>query len=153
MNTDDKYGSINIILYRYLKLININTVKDRPNEFQFNGKSKQMSVEILKHNFYKIFDKICFYKLIQLSDYGLKNQSNVYAALVQNCFSTGIYKFLQANGNYSKLRNYIVLNNEHSTIRYYAKIVTILNLYVLAKIFFIILMENFYVPKNKKKQR
>lgn len=151
MNTEDKYASVNITVYRYLRLVNINTVKDKPNEIQFNGKSKPMNLEVLKYNFYRILNKLCFYKVIQLSDFGLKNQDNAYVALAQNSFTCGIYKFIQINGNYSKLRNYIVLNNEHSTIRYYAKVVTIINSYVLAKIFLIILMEKFYVLKNKKK--
>jgi large-conductance mechanosensitive channel len=55
---------------------------------------------------------------------------------------------LQINGNYCKLRNYTVLNEEHSEIRYYAKAVTILNLIVVAKILFIIIMEKLHERKT-----
>lgn len=90
------------------------------------------------------------YKIIQLSDFGMKNQSNAYAALAQSGFTTAIYKFLQMNGNYSKLRNYTILNEEHSAIRYYSKTVTIINGFVVLKILSIFLMEKLYEFKNKK---
>lgn len=101
-------------------------------------------------NFYKIFNQLCVYKIIQLSDFGVKNQNNAYAALTQNAFTTAFYKFLQINGNYCKLRNYTVINEEHEYIRYYAKAVTIINLNVILKIFTIIIMEKLNEIKNKK---
>ena len=45
------------------------------------------------------------------------------------------------NGNFCKLRNYTILNEEHSSIRYYSKAVTVINVLVIAKIFFILIME------------
>ena len=153
VNTEENFASINVTVFRFLRLYNINTVKNKPNEIQFNGKSKKMDWNSLKLNFYKIFDKLCVCKVIQLSDFGMKNQSNAYAALAQNGFTTTLYKLLQVNGNYAKLRNYTVLNEEHSSIRYYAKAVTVINGLVLTKIFLIIIMEKLYELKNKKKQR
>lgn len=141
VNSEDKFASVNVTIFRFIKLYNINTVKDVPNEIQINGKSKKMSPNGFRLNFYRIFNKVCIYKVIQLSDYGMRNQSNVYAALAQNAVTTALYKFIQVNGNYSKLKNYTVLNEEHASIRYYAKAVTIINLLVLLKILFIILME------------
>ena len=128
----------------------MNTIKNKPTEIELNGKSKQMNLESIKLNLFKILNKLCLYKLIQLSDYGLKNQNNAYAALAQSAFSTAIYKFIQINGNYAKLRNYTVLNEEHSSIRYYAKAVTILNGLVILKIIIIIIMEKLNAFKNKK---
>ena len=78
----------------------------------------------------------------------MKNQANAYAALAQYGFTTAIYKFIQMNGNYCKLRNYTIFNEEHSGIRYYAKAVTIINLIVVAKIIFIILTEKIHARKN-----
>ena len=149
VNTEEKFASINVTVFRFLRLYNINTVKNKPNEIQFNGKNKKMDWNNLKLNFYKIFDKLCVCKVIQLSDFGMKNQSNAYA-LAQNGFTTTLYKLLQVNGNYAKLRNYTVLNEEHSSIRYYAKAVTVINGLVLTKIFLIIIMEKLYELKNKK---
>ncbi len=153
INTEEKYFSISITLFRFIKLYNINTVKDKPNQLEFNGKNKNMSILNLKTNFYRVFDKLCIFKIIQLTDFGMKNQNNAYAVLAQNAVTTTAYKLLQVNGNYTKLRNYTVMNEEHSSIRYYAKAVTIINVLVLSKIFLILLMEKLYELKNKKEQR
>lgn len=150
INTEEKYASINVAAFRFIKLYNLNTVKNKPNEIELNGKNKKMSINSLKLNFYNIFDKLCIYKVVQLSDFGMKNQSNAYAALIQNAFSTAIYKFIRMNGNYAKLRTYTVLNEEHSSIRYYAKAVAIINGFVMSKIIFIILTEKLNELKNKK---
>lgn len=153
INTEEKYASINITLFRFIKLYNINTVKNKPNSIEFNGKSKNISLVSLKTDFYRVFNKLCVYKVIQLSDFGVKNQDNAYAVLAQYGITTALYKLIQTNGNYSKLRNYIVLNEEHSTIRYYAKAVTIINVLVIIKIFLILIMEKLDEFKIKKKQR
>lgn len=150
VNTEEKFASLNITVFRYIRLYNINTIKDKPNEMQINGKNKKMDISALKMNFYKIFNQLCVYKIIQLSDFGVKNQNNAYAALAQNAATTAFYKFLQINGNYCKLRNYAILNEEHEHIRYYAKAVTIINLNVVLKIFAIIIMEKLNEIKNKK---
>ena len=147
VNTEDKYASINVTIFRYIKILNINTVKDRPNEMQINGKSKKMSFDMLKLNFYKIFNQLCIQKIVQLSDFGVKEQTNTYAALAQHGITTAAYEFLKINGNTVKLRNYMILNEEHSSIRYYAKAVTIINLLVVAKIMLIILMEKLNANK------
>ncbi len=150
--TEEKFASLNITAYRFLKLYNINTVKNKPHTMQINGKDKNIDLKALKYNYYKMFNKLCIYKIIQLSDFGLKNQNNAYAALAQNAITYTFYKTLQINGNYSKLRNYTLLNEGHSDIRYYAKAVTIVNVLVIAKIFIIYLTEKFNEYKNKKEQ-
>lgn len=150
VNTDEKYASLNATIFRFFKIYNINTVKDKPDEMQINGKNKKINPSELKMNFYRIFNKLCIYKIIQLSDFGLKKQSNAYWALAQNGITTAAYKFLQINGNYCKLRNYTILNEEHSSIRYYAKAVTVINLLIVFKILLIILTEKINVFKNQK---
>lgn len=141
VNTEEKYASINVTVFRIFRLYNINTVKDKPNEMQINGKNKKLDINFLKMNFYRIFNQVCIFKVIQLSDFGMKNQNNAYAALAQNGITTAAYKFLQMNGNSCKLRNYTILNEEHSSIRYYAKAVTVINVLVMIKILLIMLME------------
>ena len=150
INTEAKYASINVTIFRFIRIYNINTIKDKPNEMQINGKNKKMNIDVLKMNFYKMFNKICVCKIVQLSDFGLKNQNNAYWALAQNGVTTAVYKFLQINGNHCKLRNYTVLNEEHSSIRYYAKAVTVINVLVITKILFIMLTEKLNERKNKK---
>lgn len=148
INTEEKYASINVTIFRYIRIFNINTVKNKFNEMQINGKSKRLDFDNLKLNFYKIFNKLCIHKVVQLTDFGVKEQNNAYAALAQNGITTAAYNFLQINGNSVKLRNYIVLNQEHSAIRYYAKAVTVINLFVITKIILIILMEKLNELKN-----
>ena len=150
VNTEEKYASINVTIFRFFKIYNINTVKNNPKEMQINGKNKKVNVDTLKTNFYKMFNQLCIYKVVQLCDFGLKNQNNAYAALLQSGITTVAYKFLQINGNSSKLRNYTVLNEEHSSIRYYAKAVTIINMLVITKIILILIMEKLNEFKNKK---
>ena len=115
---------------------------------QINGKNKKMNLDILKINFYRIFNKLCIHKIVQLSDFGIKNQDHAYVALAQYSLTTAIYKFLEINGNYCKLKNYTVLNEEHSYIRYYAKAVTVINVFVIVKILLIIEMEKLNELKN-----
>ena len=148
INTEEKYASINVTIFRYIRIYNINTVKNKPNEMQINGKSKNLSFDMLKLDFYKIFNKLCIHKVIQLTDFGIKEQNIAYAAVAQNGITTALYNFLKINGNAVKLRNYTVLNQEHSSIRYYAKAVTIINLFVITKIIIVILMEKINELKN-----
>lgn len=150
VNTGKKYASFNVGVYK-INFFNINTVENKPNEMQVNGKNKKIDAKKFKLNYYKIFNSLCIYKVVQLGDYGMQKDANVYAALAQSSFTTAIYKFLQINGNYGKLRNYVVLNEEHSEIRYYAKAVTVINLIVVAKIISIIIMEKIHAHKAQKK--
>ena len=148
VNTEEKYVSINVTVFRFIRLFNANTIKNSPGKLQVNGKEKKLDFNKMRLNAYKIFNMLCIYKVIQLSDYGMQNEKNAYAALAQNGITTAAYKFLQINGNYTKLRNYTILNEEHSSIRYYAKAVTIINLMVVTKIIFYVLMEKLNELKN-----
>lgn len=147
INTETKYAGINAGIYKF-NFFNANTVKDNPMEMQINGKNEKVDAKKMNISWYKIFNCLCLYKLIQLGDYGMKNQNNAYVALAQNSLSTAIYKFIQINGNYCKLRNYTILNEEHSEVRYYAKAVTIINLIVATKIILILIMEKIHELKT-----
>jgi len=147
INTEKKYASVNAGIYG-INFFNANTVENNPREMQINGKKKNIDPSKFKLNFYKIFNQLCIYKIVQLGDYGMQKDRNAYILLLQNGLTTAIYKFLQMNGNYGKLRNYSVLNAEHSEIRYYAKAVTVINGIVIAKIILIIIMEKINERKN-----
>lgn len=151
IDTEEGYASVNVTIFRFIKALNVNTVKNQPNAMQINGKNKTLSLDMLNFDFYKIFNQMCIQKVIQLSDFGVKKQSNVYAALAQHAATTVAYNFLKINGNTVKLRNYAILNQEHSSIRYYAKAVTIINLLVAAKILIKYCMEKINELKNQKK--
>ena len=151
LNTEQKYAGINIGIYRFINFFNANTVKDKPGEMQVNGKSKKVDIAKIRYSAYKIFNSLCLYKIIQLGDFGIREQNNAYVALAQNALTMAIYKFIQINENYTKLRNYTVFNEEHDYVRYYCKAVTIINLFVAGKIFLILIMEKIHA-KNKEKQ-
>lgn len=140
LNTEIKYASVNAGVYKF-NFFNANTVENSYREMQINGKSKRIDATKFSLNYYRIFNRLCIYKIIQLGDYGMRDSKNAYILLAQNGFTTAIYKFMKINGNYCKLRNYTVINREHSEVRYYAKAVTILNVIVVIKILFIILTE------------
>lgn len=139
-NSEQKYAGVNVGVFKF-NFYNVNTVKGSPRQMQVNGSEKQISMSLIKRNIYKVFNQLCVYKIVQLTDYGLQNENNANIALFHSAFSTAIYKFIQMNGNYCKLRYYSILNEEHAQIRYYAKIVTIINLIVVAKIIFILISE------------
>lgn len=150
INTENKYASLNVCAYRFLRFYNANTVKNSIGEMQVNGKNVKFDPQKVKYSAYKIFNSLCLYKIVQLGDYGMTGQNNAYIVLAQNALTTAIYKFIQINGNYTKLRNYTVLNQEHGFIRYYCKAVTIVNIIVINKILLILLMEKIYALKNQK---
>ena len=152
INTETKYAGLNICAYRFLRFYNANTVKNKPGEMQVNGKNIKFDPQKIKFSAYKIFNSVCIFKIVQLGDFGLAQQNNAYVVLAQNALTTAIYKFIQINGNYTKLRNYTVLNQEHEFIRYYCKAVTIINSFVVGKIILILIMEKINALKNQKKQ-
>lgn len=151
-NSARSYLSVNIAFFRYIKVYNINTVKNKPGEMQVNGKSKKINAEAMRRQGYNIFNQLCIYKIVQLTDFGMEKTSNAYIALTHNALTTAVYKFLQINGNYSKLKNYTVLNDEHDEIHYYMKMVTVVNALVIFKIYLIYLWGKLHAIKNQKEQ-
>ena len=152
VNTERKYASINVGAYRYITFFNANTIENKPGEMQINGKSKKLNLSAVKLNFYKIFNSLCIFKIVQLGDFGMNTEKNAYLALTQNAFTLALYKFIDLNGNYAKLKNYTILNQDHGYVRYYCKMVTIINLFVVGKILMILITEKLY-GKIKKEQR
>lgn len=153
VNTEEKFASINVSLFRYLRIFNINTVKNKPNKMQVNGKDKGVSLDFIKLNIYLVLNKLCIYKVIQLSDFGIKSESNSYAVLAHHAATLILYELLKKEKSVAKLKNYTVLNEEHSHVRYYAKAVTIINLLVISKIILLFILEKINEFKTKKKQR
>ena len=151
INTAEKYASMNVTFFRFIKILNINTIKNRPGVMQINGKEKKVNLTALKSQSYKLFNQLCLYKIVQLSDFGLQSDANAYIALAHNAMTIALYKFLLINGNSAKLRNYTVFTNEHGHVQYYLKAVTIINLIVVTKMLMIFLWGKVNELKNKKK--
>ncbi len=148
INTASKYAALNVGLYGKINFFNLNSVNDRPMEIEVNGKSRQVDMGSVRAGAYKIFNSLCIYKIVQLTDYGMKSDANAYIALLHGGLTLALYKLIQCNGNFSKLRSYTILNAEHPHVVYYAKTVTIINLLVIGKIFMILIMEKLNERKN-----
>lgn len=148
VNTDEKYASVNVSAYRIIRILNVNTVKNSFDKMQVNGKEKKVNLNLVQKNSYKIFNNLCLTKIIQLSDFGLLNQNHAYVAFVQNALTTAVYSFIKANGGRTKLKNYTVINLSHDSINYYLKVVGIINVIVISKLIFILLLEKLNDVKN-----
>lgn len=141
LSTTENYASVNVTLYRFIRLFNANSVKmkkeeDKPND----GKSNINISEYTNIDFLDIYNKLCITKIVQLGDYGLLNGANAYAALVQNALTQVVYAFVTINGGRTKLRNYSVLNYEHGDVNYYLKLTGVINALSFLKILLIFLM-------------
>lgn len=150
ITTTQPYASLNVTLYRFFRVLNVNTVKNSATKMIVNGKEKKMDKSFINKNALKIFNNLCITKIIQVADFGLKKQSNVYFAFGQNCLTQALYAFVRINGGRVKLRNYTLLNYEHGDITYYLKLVGIINLMTIGKIFSILLLEKLNELKIKK---
>jgi len=150
ITTQQPYASLNISLFRIIPVFNLNTVKNDVTKMNVNGNEKKLSATVINKNALKIFNNLCITKVVQLSDFGLKNQSNVYLAFTQNCLTQAAYAFIRANGGKVKLRNYTLFNYEHENINYYLKLVGVINLITVSKIIMILIWEKLNEYKNKK---
>lgn len=121
------YASMNVCVYRYIKLFNINTVKNKPNHMMVNGKDREIDFTHVKANAFGIIKRLQVYKIIQLGDYGLLDGTNAYVALIQRFVSGVLHSALFFSGSYAKLKNYTVLNQTNSGLRYYAKVEIAIN--------------------------
>lgn len=150
VSTEQKYASVNVSIFRLIPILNISTVKNSLTKMNVNGKDRQMNSSFISKNALKIFNNLCITKIVQLSDFGLMNSNNVYVAYVQNILTQAVYAFVRINGGKTKLRNYTLLNYEHDYISYYLKLVGVINLMTVGKIFTILLWEKLNELKNQK---
>lgn len=144
VTTEKKYASLNVSLFRLIPIFNINTVKNSLSKMDVNGKEKKMDKSLINNNALKIFNNLCITKVVQLSDFGLQNPTNIYIAFGQNCLTQAIYAFIRINGGRVKLRNYTLFNYEHENITYYMKLVGVINLLTIGKIFTLLLWEKLH---------
>ena len=148
VTTQQPYASLNVSIFRLIPVLNINTVKNSFGKMDVNGKEKKMDKSFFNRNALKIFNNLCITKIVQLSDFGLRSPNNIYFAFGQNCLTQALYAFVRINGGKVKLRNYTLLNYEHEHITYYMKIVGVINLMTVSKIFTLLLWEKLNELKN-----
>ena len=134
-----KYASANFCLYRIFRFLSVDT--DDGGKLRINGKVAGFNpAEAIKDGKI-VFDNLCVFKVIQLSDFGLKSDSVAYAALLQSAATFPVYSYISKKGSACKLKNYVILNEEHGDIMYSAKVVSVINLITALKILFILLLE------------
>lgn len=122
-------------------------------KMRVNGKEKKVDTSFINRNALKIFNNLCITKIVQLSDFGLMSENNIYIAFAQNCLTQAFYAFVRLNGGKVKLRNYTLLNYEHENITYYLKLVGVINLITVGKIFTLLLWEKLNELKTQKKSK
>lgn len=150
VNTAEKYAAVNVSAYRWIRLVNLNTVKNAPNKMNVNGKDKQIDTSFIRSRALRIFNNLCLTKIVQVGDYGIQDEKSAYIALAQNSLTQGLYYFIKANGGRTKLKNYTVLNEEHGDVVYYAKVVGVINAVTVAKILTILIWGKLNEIVNKK---
>lgn len=142
VSTKDNYLSLNVSLFRLIPLFNFNTenklkIKNK-NKDEEKGKDNGLKLRYPSH-YLELYNKLCLTKIVQVSDFGIQSHANVYALLAQHMATQGVYSFVKINGGRTKLRNYVVINNEHNYINYYLKLVGVINLLVLLRLVIIYL--------------
>lgn len=148
ISTKDKRLTAKVLIYKLLPIYKI--------EKQLNGKIRKESrnVKPLKLKYPKhyldLYNKLCITKIIQICDFGMQNQVNVYAAVLQNSLTQAVYGFVKANGGKTKLKNFVVLNGEHGDVVYCLKLVGVVNLVTLLRIGIIYLWSLLNERKSKK---
>ncbi len=150
VTTLQPYASVNVCLYRFIRILNINTVKNSLTKMSVNGKEKKMDKSFINKNALKIFNNLCITKIVQVGDFGIQSEFNIYAAFCQKCLTEAVYAFVRINGGRTKLRNYTLLNYEHDYINYYMKVAGIINLMTIGKIFSILIWEKLNEHKTEK---
>jgi hypothetical protein len=140
-NSRQGYASINVRLYSILNIFNASTIKNSLNRMIVNGRERRLQSNLKQATYFKIIKAVHITKLIQLKDAGLKSNTSVVAALSHNALTNYAYGLLQAKNPYTKLGNYVVYNHEHDSFNYIAKVSIAVNIIIIAKIAFYILME------------
>lgn len=138
-DTGKKYASANFCLYRIFRFLNVNTEED--GRIMINGKEAGINPAAAVRDGKIALDNLCVFKIIQLSDFGLGSEKSAYAALLQSAVTFPLYSYIDKSGSACKLKNYVILNAEHSEIKYCAKAVSVINLVAALKILFVLLTE------------
>lgn len=134
VSTAEKYAGINITIYRLFTILNLNTER-KPKIVKEQEKEKDNNKILTTTNWIEMFNNLCITKIVQLGDYGLQNPDNAYVALANSALTDAFYTFVKINGGKTKLKNYSVLNYEHPHINYYLKLVGIINIITIVKLF------------------
>lgn len=135
LSTQNNYTSLNVSLFRLIPLLNFNSKKAfKIKKDGSDDDKKSFPKPKYPSHYLDLYNKLCLTKIVQVADFGMQNQNNAYALLAQHAATQGLYSFVRINGGKTKLRNYVVINNEHGDINYYLKLVGVINLMVLLKL-------------------
>lgn len=154
ISTEKSYASVNVTLYGIYRIVNFNTedkikrvLKKRKKKLENarearHGKDNEEKLPMSPARLIKLYNKLCITKIVQLGDYGIKKENNVYIALAQKLLTDAVYAFVKINGgDKTKLRNYAVFNCEHGHINYYLKLVGVINVISLVRLLITFLWE------------
>lgn len=152
ISEEKRYIGVNVSLYRLITVLNVNTDKPKKPDLEDNKdkRKKRKKLKSAASNWLTIYNNLCLTKVVQLGDYGIENERNIYVALAQNALTEALYAFIRINGGRTKLRNYAVMNFEHPYVNYYLKFSGVINAVTLIKLFTKIIIGNINERKNQK---
>lgn len=138
VTTQKGYASLNISLFKLIPLYKgINELKlDLKSMAELADGDVGLKLKYPSH-YVDLYNKLCITKIVQVSDFGLQNQSNAYAAIAQHAFTQAVYTFVKVNSGKTKLKNYVVFNGEHGYLNYCLKLVGVINLMSLIRLFIV----------------
>ncbi|MGN1060365.1 MAG: hypothetical protein ACI4QN_01395 [Candidatus Coproplasma sp.] len=134
LTTQKGYASVSVSLFRLIPLYKgVNELKLDEKSLVDSANDGGGKLKYPRH-YVDLYNKLCITKIVQVSDFGVQNQSNAYAALAQHAFTQALYSFVRINGGRTKLRNYVVINGEHGYVNYCLKLVGVINLMGLIRL-------------------
>ncbi len=137
VNTEDKYASLNVCLYRYIRFFNANTIQNDPNHMQINGKDKSIDLHAAKWKYLFFLKRLHLCKVVQLGNYGIQKTSGATLAVTQYV-ANEMLKLSLKNVNLStKYKNYMLISENFNGLRYYAKTSIVVNIYSLLAMIFL----------------
>ncbi|MGN1103817.1 MAG: hypothetical protein ACI4QI_02980 [Candidatus Coproplasma sp.] len=151
VTTQKEYASINISLFKLIPLYRgTNKIKiDVSDVAGFLNSDSGLKLKYPSH-YVDLYNKLCITKIVQVSDFGIQRQSNAYAVLAQHALTQAVYTFVKVNGGKTKLKNYVVINGEHGYINYCIKVVGVINLMALLRLFIVYFWSVINERKTKK---
>ncbi len=133
------YFSVDAYLWRFIHPLQLSTADD--GGMRLNGGDLNIGPVAATRAAKVAFDNLCLFKLVQLSDFGLKSGAAAYAALFQRAATFALYKYAELSGSRCKLRNYAVFNAEHGNVVWCGKAVCAVNVVAAAKLLICVLRE------------
>ena len=109
-DTRRKRLNINFVLYKFIKLVNINIDYSDSVKMYINGRKKPLIGGGINFGNFKLLKFIYVTKAVQLCDFGIAGDGGAYAAVAHRAATAMLYRMAAERFAGCKLKNYTVLN-------------------------------------------